>query len=462
MSATSETRSGNARGLFVAVVALLAATTLFVLWRERHDRANEVADAISDESLASTMGETTTGETTTRRARTCRGRFVFVDGEPAESVGFRVESRPEHDAPYEVVGRGLTKSDGGFSLELYENWRLGRTVRFGLSEGEQLEVDPREFDLASGVPLEVELKGARVALEYVNQRGDPRSSREIHYEYADASGVTEAESPRFGVTDRRGCARRDFRTPTTIVVWAANASGTRCSDRVAIAMQAGVRANRRTLTSLLPPGGLYVTVVDELDRPLNHARVSLSRSGRAVEPAGGSGSLYEYELLHPGEYVLVVSPPRREDEHDDLAAPQYVFTRVLVEVEDSIEDMRVPLPRAALLVLDVSRTGEWSDTWAYLRVPGEDDASVRAADAPPLPPWRDALRWARFVDATGRDRTEDATFPRKFREPGRYWCLVPPGTFEVVFFEAHDKRTRFPRGPVELTSERETTLAVEF
>ena len=78
------------------------------------------------------------------------------------------------------------------------------------------------------------------------------------------------------------------------------------------------------------------------------------------------------------------------------------------------------------------------DLRAYLRVPGADDLSGPVADVAPLLRRQRGFGWARFVDATGRDRTEEGTFPGSFRDPGRYWRLAPPGTFELVFFESGD------------------------
>lgn len=459
MSANAASRAGLTPGLLLAGVLLLAVATLFLVSCQRREGAGENASAAPVAPLTSNASEDAP-----RSAQTCRVRLVFADDEPVESVAFHVESRPADDAPYELVGRGLTNSDGGFLVTLYENWRRGRAVRLVLSDGEQLAVDPREFDLASGALLEVAVAGARVSLEVVNQRGDPLRDRTIYYEYADTSDAATGGAQLFGKTDRLGRCKRDFRSPATIFVFAVNASGVRCTDRVAIAMQPGIAANHATLTGpgVLPAGGLYVTVVDELDRPLELALVRLSRGEKQLHSDWPSESARVFEHLEPGEYVLHALPLIDEAERYDLQSPNYIETRVNVQVGDTIDDVRVPLTRAAFLVLDISRTGEWSDMSAYLRVPGEDDLAGPAADARTLPSHRRGFGWVRFVDATGRDRTEDATFPRRFREPGRYWCLAPPGTFEVVFFEPRDKRTRYPRGPVELTSARETALAVEF
>jgi hypothetical protein len=459
MSANADSGAGRTRRLLVAGVLLLAVATLVLVSRQRRERAREHASAAPEAPLKSNASEDAQ-----RSARTCRVRLSFADGEPAEGVAFHVESRPADDAPYELVGRGLTNSDGSFLVRLYENWRQGRAVRLVLSDGEQLAVDPQEFDLASGALLEVEVTGARVSLEVVNRRGDPLRERTVYYENADSSGEATGMAQRFGTTDRLGRVRRDFGASTTIVAFAVNSSGARCTDRVALAMQPGIAANRATLTGpgALPSGGLYVTVVDELDRPLERALVRLSRGEKELESDWSSNSVRVFEHLEPGEYVLHALPLLGEAEREDLQSPNYVAARVKVQVGETIEDVRVPLARAAVLVLDVSRTGEWSDLRAYLRVPGADDFSVPVADVGPLLLRQRGFSWARFVDATGRDRTEEGTFPGSFRDPGRYWCLAPPGTFEVVFFESGDRRTRFPRGPVELTSERETTLTVEL
>jgi len=68
-------------------------------------------------------------------------------------------------------------------------------------------------------------------------------------------------------------------------------------------MQPGIAANHATLTGpgVLPAGGLYVTLVDELDRPLDLALVRLSRGEKQLHSDWSSESVRVFEHLKPGE-----------------------------------------------------------------------------------------------------------------------------------------------------------------
>lgn len=493
MSAAAETHGGRLRGLLLAGVALLAAAALFVVWRERRDGAGERiaervastserrgADSLSLNAPSSTssdvpapdLGASTPAvdagspglRTTTapRNARACRGRFVFVDGEPGASVGFVVESRPSDDAPYVVVGRGLSKSDGSFSLQLFEAWQVGRPVRFAASPGERLNIDSSEHSLPSDAPLEVAVSGARVTLQVVDSRGAPAPNLKLCYRQLKVPDASAESALQFGTTDRDGRDYLDFLAPETIVVWAVDADEADCTDRVEIAAQHGVRANRVRLTAPGLPltGGLRVTVVDELDRPLERAFVSLYRGRKYLPGFKKSDEAFVYEQLAPGEYTLEAQPSSTGAERNDAGPPPYLAAEMCVVVSDRVEDVRISLQRAAILVLDVVRTNESWGLGAYLRLPEELTARSRAADANRSLNRR--LSWARFADATGVVWSERELFCGSFHQPGRYWCYAPPGRFEVVFEKAREWPACHPRGLVELESERETTLAVEF
>jgi hypothetical protein len=459
----AETRTGKVRGLLVAGLAVLAAATLFVVWRERRDGVRDVLPELADSTVAPTAAapgsELPPGP---RSARTCRGRFVFVDGEPGASVGFVVESRPSDDAPYVVVGRGLSKSDGSFSLQLFESWQHGRPVRFAASPGERLKIDSLEHSLPSDAPLEVAVSGARVTLQVLDSRGAPAPNLKLCYKPLVSTDASAETALHFGTTDRDGRDYLDFLTPETIVVWAVNADEADCTDRVEIAAQHGVRANRTTLTApRLPlPGGLRVTVVDELDRPLEQAFVSLTRGRHYLPCFNKSDETFVYEHLEPGEYTLQAQPTSTGAESNDSASLPYLAAEMRLNVSDRVEDVRVSLQRAALLVLDVVRTGELPEFGVFLRLPEELEAASRALGAA-----RFALRGltcTRFVDAEGVVRWDSATRCSPFHVPGRYWLQAPPGTFEVVIVQVGEEPRYFPRGLVELKSGQETTRSVKF
>jgi len=459
----AETRTGRVRGLLVAGVAALAAGTLFVVWRERRDGVRDVLPELADSTVAPTAAapgsELPPGP---RSARMCRGRLVFADGEPAASVGFVVESRPSDEAPYVVVGRGLSKSDGSFALELFETWQYGRPVRFAASPGERLNIDALERSLPSDAPLEIAVSGARVTLQVVDSRGAPVRDLKLCYRMLEARDASTETVLQFGTTDRGGRDYLDFVSPQTIVVWAVNVDDVDCTDRVEIAAQHGVRANRTTLTApRLPlPGGLRVTVVDEFDSPLEQAFVSLTRGRHYLPCFNKSDETFVYEHLEPGEYTLQAQPTSTGAESNDPASPPYLAAEMRLNVSDRVEDVRVSLQRAALLVLDVVRTSESPEFGVFLRLPEELEAASRAVGAA-----RFALRGltcTRFVDAAGVVRWDSATRCSPFHVPGRYWLQAPPGTFEVVIVQVGEEPRYFPRGLVELKSGQETTRTVKF
>lgn len=491
MNAAAEKRGGGIRGWLAAGVVLLALAVLFVVWRERRgsvrERLPERAESSSErrgagaasEALNAPLGEASHArdvstpadvaasperESTTapRSARSCRGRFVFVDGEPAPSVGFVVESRVSNDAPYAVVGRGVSKSDGSFSLELFENWRLGRPVRFAASPGERLNIDSSEHSLPSDAPLEVAVSGARVTLQVVDSRGAPVPNLKLCYRQLKAPDASAESALQFGTTDRNGRDYLDFLTPEAIVVWAVDADEADCTDRVEIAAQHGVRANRVRLTAPGLPltGGLRVTVVDEFDQPIEQAFVSLYRGREYLPGFKKSDKAFVYEPLAPGEYTIEAQPTRTGAERHDVAPPPYLAAQMRIVVSSRVEDVRIALQRAAILVLDVQRTSPLPELSACLCLPEEQESASRAVGAVP---WslRDIV-CTRFVDAAGVVRFDTATRRTSFSEPGRYWLHAPPGTFEVVVVPTGEESRSFSRGLVELKSEQETVLAIKF
>lgn len=475
----------------MAAVVSLAAAVLFVVWRERRasarertpqsveltaerrgaeatpeasnvylDEAQRTRDASKPADVATSPGREST--TAPRSARSCRGRFLFVDGEPAPSVGFVVESRASDDAPYAVVGRGLSKPDGSFSLELFENWRLGRPVRFAASPGERLNLDSVERSLSSDAPLEVAVSGARVTIQVVDSRGAPARDLKLCYRPLASTQASAEPALHFGTTDREGRDYLDFVTPETIVVWAVGADEADCTDRVELAAQHGVRANRVRLTAPGLPlkGGLRVTVVDEFDQPIEQAFVSLYRGREYLPGFKKSDMAFVYEPLAPGEYTLEAQPTRTGAERHDAALPPYLAAQTRVVVSGRVEDLRIALKRAAILVLDVQRTSPLPELSACLCLPEEQESASRAVGAVP---WslRDIV-CTRFVDAAGVVRFDTATRRTSFSEPGRYWLHAPPGTFEVMVFQAGEESRYFSRGLVELKSEQETVLAIKF
>ena len=493
MSAAAEKRGGGILGLLLAAVVSLAATTVFVVWRfsaqgsspeSGHSTpasrgADDEAPALSAPSSVQSSNPASTHDRASAResraastgsespaaprsGRLCRGRFVFVDGEPAASVGFIVESRPSDDAPYVLVGRGLSMSDGSFSLQLFESWQVGRPVRFACSPGERLTIDSMEHALPSDTSLEVAVSGARVTLQVVDSRGAPVPNLKLCYRPLAARDASAEAVLQFGTTDRDGRDFLDFVTPEALVVWAVNADEIDCTDRVELVARHGVRANRTTLIApRLPlPGGLRVTVVDEFDRPVDRAVAELRRGRRSWLELGRSGKPLVFEQLEPGEYTLLARPRSSDSERNSSARAPHLPARMRVDVSDRVEVVRISLHRAAILMLDVSRTGEWTDVHAYLRVPEKQEAPSHADDEDPS--LGRGLSWTRFVDAAGGVWTDGGTSSGLFRQPGRYWCHTPPGKFEVVFVKQGEVVVHEPRGPVELTSERETTLAVEF